>query len=454
MSLFGLENKPDIQAAIYGEMHPTQAKIESGIAKTGEAGKNAGGVFSQSQVHSLRILRHVIADISRLVSILDPVHLKDTQAMSDLISLFCAFDIEMRNGGLSEECLNNRAGAQQKWEFSEEEKKINHSNGSDKETTLEKPKLVSINEKYSSVDMKNPLLKDELLNQFFVEGRYDQKTLKSCLGNSVFFATAEQLPPWKIIINFDKFDDETVQSAVERMNSDLEDFKITNPGEIIHTFMLKIMMAKNAISKNSIATEVQNAKQYIDDLLNQDLLWLATTIYSERYEFDTSYGGYGYWTDKQNDEFKQIMEHLEQARGKALENTFPKETERLLALMHKDSEAFMDEVSQTYNGNGKYAGTAILSSIAPKTFVKAWLSAPKENWSDIQVALKNRYQSANFENLKSEQNWVIEVGKVFQQNVSKAKGFSALRIRRAYEFGVKPIIDAIEDAKRTASGQQ
>jgi len=222
----------------------------------------------------------------------------------------------------------------------------------------------------------------------------------------------------------------------------------TNLGEIIHTFMLKVMMAKNAISKATITAEVKNAKQYIDDLLEQNLLWPTTTIYVEKHEFDTSYGGYGYWTNGQNDEFKQIMEHLQQARSKALENTFPEETKRLLALMRDDSRAFMDKISHTHRGNGKYAVVPILSHINPEQFVDIWLSAPKENWSDIRVAFKNRYQSAIFENLKSEQDWVIEVGKVFQQKVSKAKGFSALRIRRAYEFGVKPIIDAIEDAKQ------
>lgn len=73
---------------------------------------NMIGVFSESGVQSLRILRHVIEDLSRLIGTLSKEHLANDQAMVELVRLFCAFDIEWRAGRLEPEDLSQRRASE------------------------------------------------------------------------------------------------------------------------------------------------------------------------------------------------------------------------------------------------------------------------------------------------------------------------------------------------------
>lgn len=68
------------------------------------------GVFESSNLKSLRILRHVIEDIERLFSCLSDKHLTNPDAMLELVGLFSALDIEIRNSTLDAKALRNRRG--------------------------------------------------------------------------------------------------------------------------------------------------------------------------------------------------------------------------------------------------------------------------------------------------------------------------------------------------------
>ena len=87
-------------------------EIESGPARQfiSSHERRIKEIFTLSSVGSLRILRHVVQDLARLFSCLDERHLKNSEAMLDLVATFVAFAVEVRFGRLSKSDLTKRRG--------------------------------------------------------------------------------------------------------------------------------------------------------------------------------------------------------------------------------------------------------------------------------------------------------------------------------------------------------
>ena len=68
-------------------------------------------IFVESKVDSLRILRSIIDDLSRLYEALDEKHLSNDQALKELVSLHGALNLEVRFGLLEEQDLVNRTSS-------------------------------------------------------------------------------------------------------------------------------------------------------------------------------------------------------------------------------------------------------------------------------------------------------------------------------------------------------
>lgn len=379
--------------------------------------------FSSSEVQSLRVLRHVIEDVGRLSHCLTDKHFSNSSAMSELIKFFTAMDVETRMSRLDRDSLNDRKniviGYRVKFGLSTGEKP-------------EKPDLMKANERYSSIDLTSSLLSDDVLFSMFFEGRYPEKKIKECLDSSSYFIKPSEAPPWKVVINFDEIDDAAVEAAVEQMNRQFRDRSVTNSGEMLHIFSLKMMMVEKGIETGSLEELTASCKAYIDDLLKSGDLPPRGTDWQWHDGFSRSYDGMGYWvSESAADYFKAVKDHLIMAREKALENQIPKIWDDLKSLMLTDSKQFLERVSSTTNGVNKYATIPLFNHIQAEEFVAVWLGSPKQNWRYISLALANRYSHGRIEHdLKVEKEWVIKVNNELERRVAAESGFQSLRIIR------------------------
>ena len=381
------------------------------------------GIFNASGAKSLRVMRHVIEDLARLHEMLGEEHVNNNAAIVELVSLFSALNIEVRSGQLFEENLENRTNVRYAYELRR------HGN---RDGEPEKPPLVVADEKYTSVDLESNLLQDTPIIQMLIEGRYDQELIRDSLNNSSHFLKPEDAPPWKVVINFDDLEDEVIKPAFDRMQEQFDNREVTDSGEMLHIFALRLMMAERGILDDDVATVAEACKTYVDDLLADDRLPPRETDWRWFDRFERAHDGIGYWvTDAYRDYFKEIWDHLIAAKEKALEKQFPERTQQLLNLVRTDGRAFFEQVSQTSNGDNPYALIPVLSHIPANEFVGAWLESPRENWRSISYALKGRYEHTRLDNeLKSERNWVRQVVRLLEDEVTKADGFQALRIKR------------------------
>lgn len=398
-------------------------------------------VFNESGVKSLRILRHVIEDLGRLYGILTGDHLANSQAMTELVSLFSALNIEVRMGRLNENDLRSRVGCELGFRL----KQQSSNQGDD----IKKPRLLESNELYPLVDLEDSnLLNDNVLVQMFIEGRYLENSILNSVDSSSYFQNLEDTPPWKIIYRMYQLEFEEVETAEKDMQRQFENREVTEPGEMLHIFSLRMMMSNEGVLDEEYDEVVSSCKAYIDDLLQDEKLppWDPNEAIGR---LSDSFGGCGYWViDVYKEHFKEIECYLLEARKRAFEKKFPNIARELLELVKTDGQQFFEQVCYTNNGENPFIDIPILMHIEPRKFVDAWLRGSGENRYLVSQALKARYSKTNSihkETLTPEFPWVVKVIKIAQSEAGNPEGIRALQIRKTIPNELISLVDYIDE---------
>ncbi|WP_114287738.1 hypothetical protein [Candidatus Halocynthiibacter alkanivorans] len=396
-------------------------------------------VFRQSKVKSLRILKHAVEDLVRLYSALNVKHQKNAEAMIELVQTFTALGVEVRSGQLVEKDLRNRRGV-----------RIGHMMRDRRKAKdqPETPPLVVADEKYPSIELETGMLNDGVLVATLIEGRYPIEEIQASINNSPHFLVPEEVPPWKVVIHFDDLDDETVEVAREKMEQQFEKREVTDSGEMLHIFCLRMMMAENGIIDRTADEVVRESKSYLNDLLDCGRLPPQGPDWRWFDEFDRSYDGFAYWVSEANaGRFKEIWDHLIGSREDALRQTFPEVQKDLLRIVREDPKALFEAVSPTSSGHNPYATIPLLHEIPVTEFVDAWLGGNHENWRNVNHALENRFSHGQLErDLKDEKDWALELLNELDARSERETGFGALRIKRLKPRVLIELAQSLENA--------
>ncbi len=405
--------------------------------------------FKQSEVMSLRILRHVIEDLVRLSECLNAEHLCNSNAMSELVRFYSALNIEVREGRLNADTLRDRNGVA-----------THHmvralSRGGGEGDEVSEPPLLAANNRYPSVDLEGRILSDDVLIATLIEGRYPPEKIQECLNNSVHFLKPAEAPPWRVVINFDELDDDTVESGKARMRRQFEDRAVTDPGEMLHVFSLMMLMAENSEFSESLSEVTAQCKTYIDDLLASNSLPARHTDYRWYREYDDAHNGYAYWvTDTTRSHHEDVRSHLFKAQQLAFDRTVPDILTQLIELIKTDTQRFLELVSYTSSGDNKYAGLPVFHLMSAKVFVDAWLNSPRDSWRKVKYALDNRYSEGQMRaELEPERGWAVNVFVELERRARETKGLTSLRIRRIIPKALKIFHNASEEAKELAKAK-
>jgi hypothetical protein len=380
-------------------------------------------IFIESKCFSLRILKHLIFDLIRLLSCLSDKHIKSENALHEIIALFSAISIEWRAGRLESKDLQRRSLTLTAYSLS-----------ASKQKNASPPNIAVADERYASVDLTSRLLDDQCLLEMFSEGLYRKATITASIDASVHFLKEDLSRPWRIVASFDKLEDELVSEGLTRFLKEFEDRTVSDPGELLHIFALLLMMSKHSIRKRSIEDTVVDCLKYISDIAEAKKLPLPNSGFRWQEELADSYQGIMYWVtpDYENDFFK-LRGALFQEIENALKESLPKHIPDLLELMKTDAIKFREMLCHTNTGNNKFASTPILSLIPPKKFAACWLSAPKTNWYWITATLRDRSLPMAPEDQKQEKEWKDEVLKLMEEAATDLDGLSRLRLVRAIQ---------------------
>lgn len=380
-------------------------------------------LFSQSGTPSLRVLRQVVQDLRRLCSILDDKYINNCVAMRELLGIFVSMDIEFRSGRLSSRDLRKRTKTRLKFAMSFNQRE-NENN---------KPPAIIVSEyKYELVNFQSDIVSDTVLMDMLVHGRYVQQDIENMLDESSHFLSADDLPPWKVVIKFDTLDDASVDSGVCRMREQFENRSVYNPGELLHIFSLMMLMADNNTFEHTVAEIVDECIEYVDELLEKDLLPPLAPDLRMLKESSESYDGHVYWVmPAYASQFERVKARLTSAREAALERILPTWADEIRELAANDGRRFYESLCRNHGGERPYTRIPVLKHINPEAFAEAWLKGHRESWRHISWALDERYRDGDIpESLSEERPWAVEVCKHLRARAEDLSGYRGLRILR------------------------
>ena len=380
-------------------------------------------LFQKSKVESLRILRHVIQDIRRLYRTIDKKYSDYGDAMEELLGIFIAMNIEFRADNITKEDLQERVSARLKNLLHEDENIQNTD-----------PPFVVSESKYQPINFQSDVMSDPVLFDLIVRGKYIQNDIHEMLESSSWFMDENDLPPWKIVIHFDDTEDERVDAALQRMLRQFEDRSILNPGDMLHTFCLMMLMAENSTLQKSVDDIRGDCVGYIDDLYNGNLLIPSDPGNFMRDEYQ-GFGGHAYWVAPDStykEHFNEIKSYLKSARDEVLEKrTLPQIANELLGFVADDEIKFDEVLRGEGGGEVQYFRAPVLKYIEPERFVDAWLKNPIKNKIHIKWALDGRYEPGGVgSQLADEKQWASEVYRVMKIRAGELSGYRGLRVNR------------------------
>lgn len=379
-------------------------------------------IFDESQTYSLRILKHSIEDLNRLLELLTKTHTSHKTALTELSSLFIALSLEVRAGRLAAEDLQDRASTI-----------IRYQMGAMRDPKVARPSIYNAVERYKSIDLGNRLLSDEAITSLLIKGIYNKSIVHQSLNESLYFTKAADLPAWKVFMKFDELSESESRYAVEQLIQQFDSRAITIPGEMFHLFAFRFLFSEMKIINKTLEQVEEDCKQYMDDLLSQkkiDPLRAHLKVWGDAYS--NIYGNYTYWVeDSYKKHFSRTNAYFAETERKATALNYPKFAKQLIELIKNDGAKFAEKISYTNGGNNEFASFDIMPCIEPSDFVQEWMGSAAKNWRHISRGLEQRYSAGQLaDSLKSERAWLIEVIRLIDREMNKATEIRKKRISR------------------------
>ena len=397
--LFGqtLKVVPQIDAAIGFFISEFPFVAECGVFEKVKI--DVVGIFNASGVGSLRILRHVIEDVSRLCSVLADRHLNNESAMRDLIQFFSALNIEVRSGRFGPDDLVGRNRALI----------LHHLENSSDVNSSDVSAFVLASKRYPAIDLDSSFLSDDVLVDMLVDGVYDGEKIRDLVDKSHYFLMPKEAPAWRVFMDFRDIDDSVVDESLSRMRSQFENREVTARGEMLHLFSLRFMMSENGLIDSDFQRVCVECKEYVDDLESDGLL-PPNEIRGRRF-MDGSCEGFCFWvTDGYQALFKNVSDYLDERGAAVLKSGFSDVAQDLLGFVRDDGEELFHQLCISHRGDGLYSEVPILTYIDPSEFVNELLLASVQSWRHVDSMFKERYALGGLSgNLSGEKDWLSNV---------------------------------------------
>lgn len=382
-------------------------------------------LFVLSGCNSLRVLRHVVADLDRFLPLFEEEQLLHP-AMSRIFKIFVALDIEIRSGALARSDLSDRLEFRIRSQLSDFSKaNLEPKSDSDERMFLSRKKFET------EVDICNLELPDSLLCQMLFDGRYDGSNLQAVLAENEVFRKVSKMPAWRRFLEFDELPDDIVNDAATEMDTDFHNRRILNIGELLHVVSLQIMRAENGLLRATRKGILKNAKLYLDDLVRLNRFPLIFEY--DDLEDHPAYGGIIFWGAESNGDFlAEFLSHAKQCEEKNLKRHQKEFAADVLGSLAEGFAEFSSLLLTNDQAVAKFERIPVLHLIPPEELVSAFLLLPQTQWKQVRRVLRKRKErTSQYSSLKVELPWFDLLDMELERRAKKLKNsIGALRIQR------------------------
>lgn len=386
-------------------------------------------IFQDSGISSLRILRHLLKNIRRLISCLSFEQKREKRAFATAIKLFAVFSIFARAGQLSQRDLLNRNP------YSLVDIKNGASVG-----------IMEVQRKYPEIELHDTTLSNATLCEMIFNGHFEPTAIQEDVSRSPYLFSLNDYPSWLFLINWRSLSDKDLEEATTRLHGDFSQFKLVDPGEILHSIAVRMFMAEKNVLPSSVRGEEEHGKKYIDDLLNLKKLPARTGGLDWDAPFARSYRGYTYYCEESYKEnFKSVLEHLSKRMTDAFYQKKEEHIHLILDHVTHDPERLFSNLVNNRSGKTFFGNIAILNEIPTGEFVDAWLSSENANWRTIERALTERAKGAYRDPaLEPERAWFVELTNELDRRSTSIERFAKIRIQEVIT-SLKQVVNSLSE---------
>lgn len=387
--------------------------------------------FTKTGCQSLRVLKYVINDCERLLNCLEPKHIKNIDAMQSLFITFCIINSEYRIGNLT---YNDIEGIHEN--YNEISFRLNDDEFKEENLNEHQKRMVTFLRKYNEFEIISSLIDYQLLSKIMETGDFPKNKIISSINTSNYFINKQKTPAWLTIISFDRVDDDIINDAINELFENIKTLKLTDIGELIHSFCILYMLSENNIIDMDFDELERFEKDYINSIFDAGLLPSVPLVEGVLDDdvYERSYG-HMYWIRKSyENHVENVITHLKQKRKETLLHQYPSFSKEILTALEYDIEKFKYIILGSASEPGIYSQIDILNSISHDDFLISWLMLPVEHWDKVRMVLNARYKRAQYNLLQKEKDWIYGLCVSLMLEAQTLSGLQRSRIERLIPY--------------------
>ena len=313
------------------------------------------GIFRDSKLDNLRLLKQALWDFERLWKNLTKEQQGNGKAVDEILLLICASSIELRAGNLASENfrlndLTHQMALQAK-----------------KEGNSAAVKLDAMFHKYPTVEFSSMLIRAEDIVDLIINTRVTFSRIQEQLRNHPYFVAAEELPSWRALWFISELPRANHSAIIERFRADFYARSFRDEGEINHVIGLALRLSDLKIPGWSDSQIVRKIKRYIDDVYKQSAAGIDDLKESSHFSKEGAFG-LGF-INGDTTRFVELFQYHQEQRKYSRLRAYPTFAAQLLEQMAVDSNGFYQDICFNSAGPSRFARVGVLRHIPPKKFV-------------------------------------------------------------------------------------
>jgi len=341
-------------------------------------------VYITGNYHNLRHIRQTILDFDWFYKSIDKKFAAHSGLMRNIIEVFFALSIEIKNGIIDAKKL--------------EEQGYFHFKDDVKETT-------AIMKSYLNT---NILLEHEQWGKLFSNGTLAHDEIYNTLQNSRYFVQEVQ-EEWIRLWHYRELENDEFVELLDVVVGKFNRFEYKEHGVLQHVTGLLLWCSKAGLYPYSKDEVVEQAKKAIDACFN---VWKA----KQQYDIDEKHYGLGYCTEE-SEEFQQIKNYMEEVNQKAC----------LEGLVHVADELLKRVKEKNINGIigifEEMAFQPFFAKMDVDKFFDVFIKLKFDAMSYLLSSVESRYKFAgNRRRLQEELIFWKSFNELLSQTIVKEKG--------------------------------
>lgn len=398
-------------------------------------------IFITADYHNLRHIRQSLLDFEHFFEIIDEKFQTNKDLMQELIEIFFAFSIEIKDGKFDIQDLKDFQLIEST-EYYIEKREAEEEN---KEFTR-KP-LDLLFEKYSLANREDLLLTEKMWIELFNFGILEQAEVTESFNNSKYFVV-ESPKEWIPLWHYRELEDDDFIKKLKEVANNFNNNKYKEHEVLIHVVGILLRLSKLKLYDKSSIEIVNKAKDNIDknlEILEHDI------------HLDLEYSSFGLgYMEAETDELIEVRDYLLYKTHESINNNLEDLGIELITLLNDNNyEKFKNKLSKSLVNN--LQERPIFSKIDVGSFFNTILNIKHSTLRRILPIIEERYSQANInELLVDELEFWQEFEKLLdEESPKREKTIKGVWLNILKDRVIKgKIIDKLEEAQNNKALKQ